>query len=127
MRATWNGVVNAESDDRVLVEGKHYFRTNSLRDDVLRRSASTTMCGWEGRASYFSAKVDGKIAEDAVWFWPEPLPGAEQITGRFHTPQASPTPPFADRPNSRFVSSGLAGILHLGLASDYRLRRRWAR
>jgi uncharacterized protein (DUF427 family) len=31
MKAVWNGVVVAESDDTVLVEGNHYFPSASLR------------------------------------------------------------------------------------------------
>ncbi|MDD2712799.1 MAG: DUF427 domain-containing protein, partial [Simplicispira sp.] len=30
MKATWNGVVVAESDDTVLVEGNHYFPESAL-------------------------------------------------------------------------------------------------
>ena len=30
MRAVWNGTVNAESDDTVVVDGKHYFSRDSI-------------------------------------------------------------------------------------------------
>ena len=33
-RAVWNGVVIAESDDTVVVEGNHYFPRASLNDSM---------------------------------------------------------------------------------------------
>ena len=33
MRATWNGVVLAQSDETIVVEGNHYFPAASLRRD----------------------------------------------------------------------------------------------
>ena len=41
-RALWNGEVIAESEDTVVVEGNHYFPRESLREDVLRDSSTTT-------------------------------------------------------------------------------------
>jgi uncharacterized protein (DUF427 family) len=35
MKATWNGVVVAESDDTVLVEGNHYFPESSLKREYV--------------------------------------------------------------------------------------------
>jgi uncharacterized protein (DUF427 family) len=80
--ATWNGTVIAESDDIVTVEGNAYFPRASVRKDVLRPSSTHTTCPWKGEASYFSLEVDGQTNADAAWFYPEPKPAAEQITGR---------------------------------------------
>ena len=33
MKAIWNGVVVAESDDTVVVEGNHYFPESALHRD----------------------------------------------------------------------------------------------
>ncbi len=44
MRAIWNGLTIAESDDTVVVEGNHYFPRATLRDDVLRESDTHTVC-----------------------------------------------------------------------------------
>ena len=35
-QATWNGVVVAESDDTVVVEGNHYFPRQGLREEYFR-------------------------------------------------------------------------------------------
>ena len=80
--ATWNGTVIAESDDIVTVEGNAYFPRESLRDDVLRPSATHTVCPWKGTASYYSLDVDGKINADAVWYYPTPKDAAREINGR---------------------------------------------
>jgi uncharacterized protein (DUF427 family) len=80
--ATWNGLTVAESDDTVVVEGNHYFPRESVRDDVLRDSATTSVCPWKGTASYFSLEVDGQSNADAAWYYPEPKDAAKEITGR---------------------------------------------
>jgi len=82
MRAVWNGVVLAESDDTVVVEGNHYFPREALQEEYFRDSSTHTSCPWKGRASYLTVEVDGKENRDAAWYYPEPKPAAEQITGR---------------------------------------------
>ncbi len=82
MKAVWNGTVLAESDDTVMVEGNHYFPLETVRRDVLRESSHHTSCPWKGRASYYSLDVDGRVNEDAAWFYPDPLAGAEAVAGR---------------------------------------------
>lgn len=82
MRAIWNGTVIADSDDTVVVEGNHYFPADAVRLDVLRPSSLHSTCPWKGEASYYSIEVDGKVNEDAAWYYPEPKPAAAQIAGR---------------------------------------------
>ena len=81
--ARWNGTVIAESDDTVVVEGNHYFPAESVDVAVLEASDSHTLCPWKGEASYKSIVVDGKRNPDAAWFYPDPLPAAAEIKGRF--------------------------------------------
>lgn len=80
--ATWNGTVIAESDDIVMVEGNAYFPREAVREEVLRPSATHTVCPWKGTASYYSLDVEGKINTDAAWYYPAPKDAAKQITGR---------------------------------------------
>jgi uncharacterized protein (DUF427 family) len=80
--ATWNGVVVAESDDIVTVEGNAYFPRESVREDVLRPSDTHTVCPWKGRASYYTLKSNGHTTPDAVWFYPEPKPDAAGVRDR---------------------------------------------
>lgn len=82
MKAQWNGVTIAESDDTVVVEGNHYFPRGSVRTEVLRPSSTHTTCPWKGEASYYSLEVDGQVNEAAAWYYPDPKVEAEQIRGR---------------------------------------------
>ena len=80
-RASWNGVVLAESDATEVVEGNQYFPPDSLHREFLRPSSHHTVCGWKGTASYYDVVVDGKVNKDAAWYYPTPFPAAKQITG----------------------------------------------
>lgn len=80
--ATWNGVVVAESDDIVTVEGNAYFPRAAVREDVLRPSDHHSFCPWKGTASYYHLEVEGQLNRDAVWYYPTPMDAAKEITGR---------------------------------------------
>ena len=80
-QAVWNGVVIAQSDVTIRVEGNHYFPASSLRREYLTESASRTLCLWKGRASYYTITVDGKVNPDAAWYYRKPSPLARRITG----------------------------------------------
>ena len=82
MRAIWNNVVLAESDDTVLVEGNHYFPPDSVRGEFLRPSVTHTTCPWKGEASYYDVVADGKVNRDAAWYYPEVKEAAAEIKGR---------------------------------------------
>lgn len=82
MKAIWNGVVIAESDDTVLVEGNHYFPASALRQDLLLSSNTRTMCSWKGEARYHTLFVDGNANPDAVWYYADPKEAAQNIKGR---------------------------------------------
>jgi uncharacterized protein (DUF427 family) len=80
-RATWNGVVLAESDAIELVEGNVYFPPSSVRLEHLRESETHTVCGWKGQASYYDVEVGGSLNRDAAWFYPAPKDAARHIAG----------------------------------------------
>ena len=82
MKASWNGVTIAESDDTVVIEGNHYFPESALRRDYVVGSNHHTMCSWKGEASYYSLLVDGDINVDAVWYYADPLEAAAEIKDR---------------------------------------------
>jgi uncharacterized protein (DUF427 family) len=77
--ARWNGVVIAQSDDTVVVEGNHYFPRDAVNADYLQDSDTTSVCGWKGTAKYHSVIVDGKTNTDAAWYYPEPKSAASNI------------------------------------------------
>jgi uncharacterized protein (DUF427 family) len=82
VKAIWNGVVIAESDQTVVVEGNHYFPPDAVKPEHLQPSGTHTHCGWKGQASYYDVVVDGQTNRDAAWYYPEPLPAAQHIAGR---------------------------------------------
>jgi uncharacterized protein (DUF427 family) len=81
-KAVWNGAVLAESDDTVVVEGNHYFPSDSINRDHFRDSDAHTVCYWKGTASYYDVVVDGETNRGAAWHYPDPLPAASKIKGR---------------------------------------------
>jgi uncharacterized protein (DUF427 family) len=78
-RATWSGVVLAQSPATVVVEGNHYFPVADVRQEHLRASETHTTCAWKGLASYYDVVVDGNVNRDAAWYYPDPTPAAQQI------------------------------------------------
>jgi uncharacterized protein (DUF427 family) len=82
MKAIWNGVVIAESDDVVVVEGNHYFPAEALNDKFVSFSNHRTSCPWKGQAYYKSLFVNGEMNTDAVWYYPEPSEAAAEIKDR---------------------------------------------
>lgn len=78
-RATWNGVVLAESDKTVIVEGNHYFPPESINRHYFRPGENHTVCPWKGVASYYDLEVEGQINRGAAWYYPEPKPAARNI------------------------------------------------
>ena len=82
MKAIWNGVTIAESDETVVVEGNHYFPRSSVRSEYLRESATHSTCHWKGEASYYDLVVGDAINRDAAWYYPLPKDAAKQIAGR---------------------------------------------
>src|SRR5262245_42433584 len=78
-RATWNGVVLAESDHCVVVEGNQYFPADSIHHQYFKKSSTTTVCPWKGTASYYTIAVDGRDNVDAAWYYPSPKDAAGEI------------------------------------------------
>ncbi len=71
MKALWNGEVIAESENTVVVEGNHYFPSNSIKKEYFKESETHTVCPWKGTASYYTVDVNGNINKDAAWYYPE--------------------------------------------------------
>lgn len=79
MKATWNGRTIAENDQTVVVEGNHYFPLASVDPSVLVVSGTHSTCPWKGEASYYTLSVDGKVNNDAAWYYPDPKQAAANI------------------------------------------------
>lgn len=80
-KALWNGEVIAEAgDDEVeIVENNVYFPIDKVNQEYLQDSTHTSVCPWKGTASYYHLVVDGKVNENAAWFYRQPSEKAKQI------------------------------------------------
>lgn len=78
-KATWNGVVVAESENFELVEGNVYFPPDAVNKEYFKESSMQTTCPWKGEASYYSLDVEGKVNENAAWYYPDPKSAAANI------------------------------------------------
>lgn len=81
MKAIWNDVILAESDETVVVEGNHYFPAEAVNRKYFRESSTHTVCPWKGKASYYDVVVEGKENRDAAWYYPSTSPAAKNIEG----------------------------------------------
>ncbi|HEY5889086.1 MAG TPA: DUF427 domain-containing protein [Acidimicrobiia bacterium] len=78
-KATWNGKVIAESDVTEVVEGNHYFPTDSIKSEYFSASSESSVCPWKGIASYYDVVVDGEVNKGAAWYYAEPKDAAANI------------------------------------------------
>jgi uncharacterized protein (DUF427 family) len=79
-RALFNGVVVADAEETVIVEGNHYFPPESLKLEFFSETlAHTTTCPWKGLASYYDVEVEGERAEAVAWTYKEPSERAAMI------------------------------------------------
>jgi uncharacterized protein (DUF427 family) len=59
----------------------YYFPMDDVRQDLLEGTDHTTHCPFKGDAAYWSVRVGDKLAENAVWGYPDPLDSAPHISG----------------------------------------------
>ncbi len=81
MKAVWNGVTLAQSDETVVVETNHYFPPDTLQREYVQQSDTHTDCEWKGIANYYNVVVKGEVNKDAVWYYPETKEAARNIKG----------------------------------------------
>ena len=81
-KATWNGVLLAESDHTEVVEGNHYFPATSINRQYFKQSPTHSTCPWKGEASYYDVVVGDRVNKDAAWYYPDPSPAAARIKDR---------------------------------------------
>jgi uncharacterized protein (DUF427 family) len=84
VQVVFNGVVIADTRraQRVL-EMSHppvyYIPTEDIRMEYLTPTGRATYCEWKGRAGYYTVSVNGKTAQNAAWFYPNPTPAFAAI------------------------------------------------
>jgi uncharacterized protein (DUF427 family) len=62
---------------------RYYIPPEDVRIDLLVPTHRTSISPYKATASYWSIEVAGRVAEDAVWAYPDPLPDAPPIGRHF--------------------------------------------
>ncbi|CAN5213304.1 DUF427 domain-containing protein [soil metagenome] len=79
MKAVWNGMIVAESEDTIVVEGNHYFPPESVNESLLEKTKARSLCPWKGMASYYTVAADGEANQNAAWTYRQPFPWIRKI------------------------------------------------
>ena len=82
MRAIWNGITIARSDDTIVVEGNHYFPPDSVAPGELSSSRMKSLCPWKGLASYYHVEAGGAKSLNGAWTYRHPYPWIRKIKSR---------------------------------------------
>jgi uncharacterized protein (DUF427 family) len=86
VRVTFAGRVVAETSRALTMkEGSYpavlYIPREDADMSLFTRTDHGTHCPYKGDASYYSLKVDGRTAENAVWSYEAPFPAMATIKG----------------------------------------------
>jgi uncharacterized protein (DUF427 family) len=79
VRAVLDGVVLAEAEEVVGLEGNAYFPPSAVRWDHLTENSATSSCPWKGEANYFDAAVGDRKYESVGWTYHTPSRAAANI------------------------------------------------
>jgi uncharacterized protein (DUF427 family) len=79
-------VVLAQSDRATLLSesgfpARWYLPREDVRLDLLRRTATTTVCPFKGRATYWSYEPAGAAGTDVAWSYEAPVTAMAAIRG----------------------------------------------
>jgi uncharacterized protein (DUF427 family) len=86
MRAFFAGETIVDSRHaKLLHEHGHlpklYFPEDEVATAFFERTEHSTHCPFKGDASYWSVRVGDRVAENAVWNYPDPIEGAPSLSG----------------------------------------------
>jgi uncharacterized protein (DUF427 family) len=80
------GTTLVDTDDTIILfetalEPKLYVPRSAVRIDLLRTTDTTTYCNYKGHATYWSATIDGVVADDVAWSYEDTYPESTPIQG----------------------------------------------
>ncbi|BDU49704.1 DUF427 domain-containing protein [Haliovirga abyssi] len=79
IKVMFNNTLIAETNNCIAVEGNYYFPLEDVMIKYLGKSDYHTVCPWKGDGSYYNLKAEGKVVENAAWYYPEPKEEAKKI------------------------------------------------
>lgn len=74
---TTRGVLLHESN----ILPRFYLPLQDMRGELLERTGHSTHCPFKGDASYWSIRAGGRVAENAVWTYEDPIDAAPWLKG----------------------------------------------
>ena len=57
----------------------YYIPLADIRTEYVRPGNGRSFCEWKGAAGYYTVEVNGKVAENAGWYYPNPTPAFAAI------------------------------------------------
>jgi uncharacterized protein (DUF427 family) len=86
VRVIFNGQVVADTRRALLLQEASYKPVFYIPQDdaqmaLFTRTTHSTHCPYKGDASYYTIKVDGRAAENAIWSYETPYPAMTDIAG----------------------------------------------
>jgi uncharacterized protein (DUF427 family) len=86
VRVVFNGEIVADSANAIALQEEdypvaYYLPQSDVQMDLAKRTDRSSHCPFKGDASYWSLRVLGKSAENAVWSYENPFDEAEVIKG----------------------------------------------
>ena len=59
----------------------YYFPEDEVRMNLLEPTDHSTHCPWKGEASHWTVRAGDRVAENAAWSYPNPVPDAPPLAG----------------------------------------------
>src|SRR5690606_33665616 len=86
VRAMFGGEVVLDSVNGMLLHESNilpmlYVPYADVNADLLKPSELSTHCPFKGEATYFSVVAGERLAQDALWTYPEPIESASWLRG----------------------------------------------
>jgi uncharacterized protein (DUF427 family) len=86
VRVTFNGQVVADTTRALVLRETTYKPVFYIpREDaqmaLFERTSHASHCPYKGDAAYYSIKVGGRTAENAIWSYESPFPAMKEIEG----------------------------------------------
>jgi uncharacterized protein (DUF427 family) len=86
VRVMFNGRVVADTSHALTLKEAslppvQYIPREDADMSLLQRTAHKTHCPYKGDAAYYTIRMDGRAAENAIWTYEDPYPEVAAIKG----------------------------------------------
>lgn len=86
IRVVFNGVTIADTHGALrILETSHppvyYIPPDDIQMQYLVQTPRSSYCEWKGQAGYYTVSVGDRMAENAAWFYPDPVPDYAALKG----------------------------------------------